>query len=201
MALCYPLTLIPMTRIVTDGVRDKVETDTSMWFVFPEEVQEKMIDILKPYGYEQDSDKGPDAEHFLGTIEFIFEPGHYPWAIIFLSAEYPLGGHLLSIRPNRDIRYSNYSRCHPHNDEPFEIAIDGQPPVSFINVFSKAALRDAAATSSLLLMDAWSVLSDKPESGNWVVIADPLDPAWVQATAKEAMNCPTNFQAQTQSVT
>ena len=166
----------------------KVDTSALTWFVFPEEVTERMEAVLNPYGYERDSDKFPDAEHFLGQIELMCRDEHNrnPYAIIFYPAEYPLAGHLLSIRPNRDIRFSSYSLCHPHKTEPYDPAISGPPPVSFVLVFSKAALADAAATKSLLLKDAWSLLAEKSESDSWIVITDPLDPVWVQERAKES---------------
>jgi hypothetical protein len=144
-----------------------------------------MADILIPYGYQNDSDVLPDAEHFLGQIEYMCrdEAGRNPWAIIFYAAEYPLAGHLLSIRPNRDLRFSNYSICHPHLQEPDDA---GPPLLSMVFVFSKGALKEAAVTGSPLLKEASDLLADKPECGTWVVIADPLDPSWVQATANES---------------
>jgi len=180
--------LIPMTRKVHDDSGGVVETSALTWFVFPDQVTEGMEAILRPYGYEQDSEELPDADHFLGQIELMCrdEPNPILWAIIFYPTEYPLAGHLLSIRRNREIRFSNYSLCHPHKTKPYNPAISGPPPVSFVLVFSKSALADAAGTKSPLLKDAWSLLAEKSESDSWIVIADPLDPVWVQERAKES---------------
>jgi len=185
MGVCYPISLIPISRELVDAAGVVTDTSTSTWFVFPDEVRERMAEILVPYGYQNDSDVLPDAEHFLGQIEYMCrdEAGRNPWAIIFYAAEYPLAGHLLSIRPNRELRFSNYSICHPHWQERNE---GGPPLLSIVFVFSKRALKEAVATGSPLLKEAFGLLTDKPERGAWVVIADPLDSSWVQATAKES---------------
>lgn len=153
MAMYFSLPLIPMTREVINAAGDTVDKSSVSWIMFPQEVEERMEVILRPYGYESDSDEFPDAGAFLLQIEYICrnEAQRIPWAIIFFTEEYPLAGHLLSIRPNRDIRFSSYSLVHPHQDEPYDPANDGPPPVSTIFTFSKSALMDAAATNSPLL--------------------------------------------------
>lgn len=187
MGVCYPINQIMVTKQTFDASGTEIDSGTSPWFVFPDEVEERMAIILKPYGYQSDSDGLPDAEHFLGQIEYMCcdEYGRYPWAIILYHAEYPLGQHLLSIRPNRDIRFSNYSLCHPHNIRPHDSEIDKLPPLSIVFVFSKSSLIGAVEMNSPLLKDAWNFLADKSESDTWLVIADPLDPAWVRRTAME----------------
>ena len=179
MTTCYPLTLLPMNRVTyDDATRTAVDSSTSMWFIFPEEVEQRMASILKPYGFDSDSDDLPDAEHLLGQIEYMCrdESGRYPWAIIFCAAEYPLVDHLLSIRPNRDIRFAFYSMFHPHRTEPDDLAAKVTPPLSILFIYTKTSLMKAAETASPLLREAARILADKPDSGNWVVIDDPLDP-------------------------
>lgn len=184
MAICYPLPLLPMNRVTyDDSTGAVVDASTSMWFVFPEEVERRMAEILKPYGFDTDSDDLPNAEYFLGQIEYMCcdELGRYPWAIIFCAAEYPLTDHLLAIRPSRDIRYAFYSMFHPRRKESDVSAPEVAPPLSIMFIFTKASLMKAAETGSPLVREAACVLADKAESGSWVVIDDQLDPAWVRA--------------------
>ena len=187
MGTCYPLTLLPMTRETSDAAGNMVDTSPLTWLVFPEAVEDRMADILLPYGYDQSAGDLPDAEHFLGQVEYMCrdEVGRYPWAIIFFATDYPLAGHLLSIRPNRDIRFANYSMFDPRRPEQDDSVTDSPPPLSIVLVFTRTALMIAAKTGSPLLQDAASLLADKPENENWVVIADPLDPTWVQQMTSE----------------
>jgi len=187
MGTCYPLTVLPITRETFDATKNIVDTSSLTWLVFPDAVEDRMADILLPFGYDPSADDRPDAEHFLGQIEYMCrdESGRYPWAIIFFVTDYPLAGHLLSIRPSRDIRFANYSMFDPRRPVQDDSAGASAPPLSILFVFTMAALMIAAKTDSPLLQDAASLLADKPENESWVVIADPLDPTWVQQMASE----------------
>jgi hypothetical protein len=188
MATCYPITLLPMDRETYDATGSAIDVSTSVWFVFPEEVERQMAGILQPYGFDSNSEDMPDAEHLLGQIEYMCrdESGRYPWAIIFCAAEYPLAGYLFSIRQNREIRFANYSMFHPRRSEGEDSVAESVPLLSILFIFSKAALMTAAETESPLVREAARLLADKPENGAWVVIADPLDPSWVQKMALES---------------
>lgn len=193
MGTCYPFTLFPMTAETVSGKGVTVEIREKTWLGFPKEVEEKLEVILKPYGYEPDSDeaKAPGADTFLLYVEQMFEEGgRVPWAIIFYPEEYPeaVGEHLLSIRPNRDMRYSGYSCFPSFTAEPRTPVNEDRPPLSIIFAFSKSALMASAASNSPLLRDALTLLADKPESENWVVIADSLDPAEVQAICSNGLD-------------
>ncbi|WP_301101196.1 hypothetical protein [Propionivibrio sp.] len=177
-----------MTNKLFNSQGTLTEKNSATWYGFHQEIEKRMETILKPYGYENDSDELPDAGSFLLDVEYSFREQNmpFPWAIIFFPEEYALAGHLLSIRPNREIRFFSYSLMAQHRIKSIDPTIDGAPPLSIIYAFSKSAIRDAAATGSPLLRDAWSILADKSENGNWVVIAEALDPAWVQETLKES---------------
>lgn len=152
------------------------------WLSFPQEVEDMMSNTLVPYGYNCDS--FPDTTEFFFQIENVCRnsPAGVPWVTIFFPEEYPLADHFLLTRPNRDVKFSSYSILHPLGK--YDAKVVCAPPLSIIFVYSKSALIGAAATKSLLFEDAWTLLKDK-DGGNWVVIADPLDPAWVHEKSKE----------------
>lgn len=192
MAICYPLPMLSMNRVTHNATYGTaVDSSTSIWIAFPEEVERRMADILKPYGFDADSEDLPDAEHFLGQIEYMCrdESSRFPWAIIFCAAEYPLADHLLSIRPNREIRFAHYSMFHPHSLKQDDAMVSTTPQLSILFIFSKGALMKAAETDSPLVREVARILADKPETENWVVIDDPLDPNWVRKLSPRKTNC------------
>lgn len=188
MSMCYPISSIPVTCETIEATGVSVNTSPITWYGFPQEIVDWMEAILKPYGYESDSDELPDVESFLLDVEYSFrgEGRTFPWAIIFYPEEYPLGGHLLSIRPNRDIRFFCYSLMHRQVFESFDPAIDGPPPLSMVYVYSKPSLMRAAASNSPLLNEGWLALADKSENNHWAVIANPLEPTWVKSMSKQS---------------
>ena len=182
---CFQINAIPMSGKDTDSAGTTIATRTEDWYFFPEEVQKWLGPVLLPFGY--DAGSGKDAGGFLLEIEYMFrkvDSVSFPWAIVFMPEEYPLAGHLMSIRPNMDIRFSCYSLIWPGAYDNYDLAGNGPPKVSMIFAFSKSALQHAASNGSPLLQDAWNLLSDRAEDCRWVVLADPLDDDWVQDVAK-----------------
>ncbi len=185
MSACFQIEVVPATatHIYSDGSQSAYEPEN--WFFFPDEVAQWLEKVLLPFGYEPGS--GVDANALLLQIEYMFrgdEAIPFPWAIVFFPQEYALAGHLMSIRPNLEVRFNCYSLIWPQDFEKFDPAINGPPKVSIIFLFSKSALQIAASTGSSLLSDAWRDLADKAEDSRWVVIADSLDPYWVQHTSE-----------------
>jgi hypothetical protein len=183
LGVCSPYAAGPITSTtINDTTGAKLDIHTTPWLSFPQELEVLMSAILKPYGYNPEG--FPDSVEFFFQIEDVCRntQAGVPWAIIFFPEEYPLTEHLLSIRPNRDIKFSAYSIIHPMGQ--YDPEVDGAPPLSIIFVHSKAALMRAAATNSPLLKDAWALLGEKDENGNWVVIADHLDSDWVYDVSK-----------------
>ena len=182
---CFQINVIPMSAKVIDSTGTTKSTRSADWYFFTEEVEKWLGQVLLPFGYETGS--GKDAGGFLLEIEYMFrkvDSESFPWAIVFLPEEYPLAGHLMSIRPNMDIRFSCYSLIWPGAYDNYDVAINGPPKVSMIFVFSKSALQHVASSGSPLLKDAWDILSDKAEDCRWALLADVLDDDWVQDMAK-----------------
>ncbi len=168
-----------------DTTGTTIATRSEDWYFFPEGVRKWLEPVLLPFGYETGS--GKDADGFLLEIEYMVrkeDSVSFPWAIVFLPEEYPLAGHLMSIRPNMDIRFSCYSLIWPGAYDNYDFAVSGPPKVSMIFVFSKSALQQGASSGSPLLRDAWGILSDRAEDSRWVVLADTLDDDWVRDVAK-----------------
>jgi len=186
MGACYPLTLQPMirTEINEATMETKVHHDT--WIIFPPEVELRLRTIMTPYGYNSESDDGAHVRFFLSRIEFScrLEFRRMPWAMVFYPREYPLSGHFLSIRTNADdMRFSNYSLLRDRNQR-FDPAIDGVPPLSFLWIFSKSGLEEAAKHNSPLLEDVWRTLANKSAESSWVAFPEALDSHWVDEVAK-----------------
>lgn len=180
MTMCYPINSIPMTRVTEDSTGNEIDSESATWYNFPDEVAERLNLILEPYGYVTDPDDYSNARSFLLDIEYVFrDTNHpFPWAIIFLSQEYPIGDHVIAARVNMDIRFTCYTLLNRERRHLIDPKIK-TPPVSIIYVFSKSSLRDSAERSPMF-REAWNVLEDKSESDHWVVVVDLLDTEWVR---------------------
>lgn len=186
MGTCYPLTLQPMQRTQIDESTMTVAKEVHTWMIFPPEVETRLGTVLAPYGYNIDADEGPDVRFFLSRIELScrLQFRRMPWAMIFYPREYPVSGHFVSIRTNvDDMSFSNYSLLRDRNQQ-FDPAIDGVPPLSFLWLFSKSGLEEAAKHNSPLLEDVWLTLVDKSADSSWVVFPEALDSHWVDEVAK-----------------
>lgn len=155
------------------------------WYFFPEEVKQRLEPILTPYGYTGVPDEYPNVDSFLSRVEFAcrYQLKRTPWAIVFYPEEYPLLGHLMSVRANsQDIRCSSYSIMH-RDAKPFDPSIRVAPPMSVLWILSKKALEEVAASRSPVIAGVFENLRKLQEDGSWVHFADPIDPTWVASAA------------------
>ncbi|WHZ13023.1 MAG: hypothetical protein OJF60_003464 [Burkholderiaceae bacterium] len=175
-----------MQRQTIDQNRKIVDVSSATWYGFPKEVENRLAIILQNCGYESSPEQMPDAESFLVNLEYSVKANDlpFPWAVIFFPKEYPLAGHLLSIRPNRDIRFFCYSLMDIRKFESYDPKIDGAPPMSIVYVYSKSAIMSPRVSESPIMKEASEALADKPDNGNWAIVVDPIDPAWVEEAAK-----------------
>lgn len=197
MAKYYPLTFMPVTwTLVQDLSRLYIpELDpskvvgaehTNTWIIFPEEIEQSLKTIIEPYGYAtDDDDQRPNVRSMLHRVEKAIRHQFdcIPWAIVFYPKEYPLSGHLLSIRPSEEIRFSAYSVIHPDCNA-YDPKVLGAPPLSLLWIVTKEALTKAAESNSPLIADVYETLKDAPEDGHWTMLADSLDPDWVEEAEK-----------------
>lgn len=186
MGTCYPLTLQPMRCTEINETTMTVKEDIVTWMIFPPEVEHRLREIMAPYGYDSESDDGTHVQLFLDRIEFScrLQLRRMPWAMVFYPREYPLSGYFLSIRTNADdMRFSAYSLLRDR-DLHFDPAIDGAPPLSFLWIFSKSALEEAAKHNSPLLKDVWQTLVHKSTESSWVIFPEALDSHWVDEVAE-----------------
>ncbi|MEW6112904.1 MAG: hypothetical protein AB1664_12305 [Thermodesulfobacteriota bacterium] len=197
MAKYYPLTLLPTTWTpVQDPSQLSIpELDPSKgvgaehadtWIFFPEEIKQSLKEVIKPYGYAtDDNDQRPNVRSMLGRVEKAIRHqfDSIPWAIVFYPQEYPLSGHLLSIRPSDEIRFSAYSVIHPDRNA-YDPSVQGAPPLSLLWIFTKNAMVKAAEINSPLITGVFETLKDAPEDGHWTMLADPIDPDWVTQAEK-----------------
>jgi hypothetical protein len=155
----------------------------STWMIFPEEVEESLACIIKPYVDTSDSEAESIASRILSKIEMSCRSqfGRIPWAIVFFPKEYPLSGHLLNIRSSLDVRFSAYSVIEMKQYDPNVL---GAPPLSILWFFTKESLLKTAERKSPMLAGIYEAMRDVDEDGCWTMIADPLDPEWVANAAK-----------------
>lgn len=193
MAKYYPLPLMPVTwTSVQDPSQPYIpELDlskvvgaehTNTWISFPDEIEQRLRTIIAPYGYATDEDdQRPNVRSMLRRVEKAIRHqfDRIPWAIVFYPQEYPLSGHLLSIRPSDEIKFSAYSVIHPDCNA-YDPKVLGAPPLSLLWIFTKDALIKAAERESPLIADVYETLKDAPEDGHWTMLADSLDPDWVE---------------------
>jgi len=197
MAKYYPLTLIPTTwtQVQDPSLLYIPELDPSnvvraehadTWIIFPEEIEQSLKEVIKPYGYAtDDDDQSPNVRSMFGRIEKAIRHqfDSIPWAIVFYPQEYPLSGHLLSIRHSDEIQLSAYSVIHPDCNA-YDPKVLGAPPLSLLWIFTKDALIKAAKSNSPLITGVYETLKNASEDGHWTMLADPLDPDWVAYAEK-----------------
>lgn len=175
-----------MTATTINEMTGETSTSESMWsFFYPDEVKQLLTPILARNGYSKTADEYPSVDYFLSTLEFQYwhHIKRIPWAIIFYPEEYPLLGHLLSIRPDPDsIKASAYSLF--LRNSTIHRSKSVAPPLSFVSIFSKAALETTAASGSPLVSGVFDDLQTVEADGCWVHFADSLDPGWVASSAK-----------------
>jgi hypothetical protein len=185
MSATFAVSLLPVTMTTINETTGETSARDSVWYFFPDEVKQLLAPILARHGFSESLDEFPSADYFLGRIELACrnQLRRVPWAVVFFPEEYPLLGHLLSIRPDPEsLKASAYSLLLPNNcpDRRKGIA----PPLSFVLIASKDALRTTAASGSPLVTGVFESLRDLEADGCWVHFANPIDPAWVASAAK-----------------
>lgn len=197
MAKYYPVYLQPVTwTLVQDPSQLYIpELDLSKvvgpehantWIFFPEEIEQRLKKIIEPYGYAtEDDDQLPNVRSMLSRVEktIRYQLPCIPWAVVFYPQEYPLSGHLLSIRSSDEIKFSAYSVIHPDCNA-YDPNVLGAPPLSLLWIATKEALIKAAESNSALITGVFETLRDAPADGHWTMLADPLDPDWVAVAEK-----------------
>jgi hypothetical protein len=166
MTKCYEtLGLEMMEQIVRDGVPDP--WTTSDWVMLPDEAMIEMDAILAHFG--------ATAAEWCERLNFSFSKEIVmPWAIMALSREYRLAGHLCRIRGTpSEMRLSCYSKLPADRPSTFV------PPLGCIFIANKAVLQAAAARSPLL-ESAWSALAEKASNVHWLCIPEPPSDDWVR---------------------
>lgn len=184
MAYCLPIDLWPMTMQSINEATQQVESvSNSTWMIFPHEIEQQLAEIIKPYVDTSKADAKAVVRRMLGRIEMScrYQFNRIPWAIVFFPEQYPLSGHLLSIRSGEDVRFSAYSVVELNSYDP---NVQGAPPLSILWFFSKESLLKTAEKQSPLISGIFDVLHDADEDGCWTMIANPLDQDWVREIAK-----------------
>lgn len=141
------------------------------WSLFPGEAEEAIDRILEPYG----SNSTRFVISFNATVQDLC---WRPWALILFDREYPLAGHLVTIRRDRrSILFAPYSEVPQPKPEGFI------PAVGYVLVKTPGVLAEAAASGSPMFAEACSLLKSKPDDRHWICLPDPLPPEWVQQTS------------------
>ena len=186
MSATFAVSLLPVTMTTIHETTSETSARDSLWYFFPDEVKQLLAPILGRHGYSESLDEFPSADYFLERIETACrnQLRGAPWAVVFYPKEYPLLGHLLSIRPDPEsLKASAYSLLLPNNGPDRRKGI--APPLSFVFVASKDALETTAASGLLLVTGVFESLRNLEADGCWVHFANPIDPAWVASTAKK----------------
>ena len=161
---------------LTETIRDSQKriTESRNGFELQSEAEEKWDEILKKYKR--------NSWEMVGNLNISFRNSSLgvPWAIIVFPEEYRLSGHLLSIRTsNDDFSFSAYSIR-----SGYSIQKNGIPPVSMIFMYRRPALEQAALKSPMLL-SAWKILENLPETRNWFCISDSPSADWIAKAEKD----------------
>ena len=111
MSSCYEIATLAMQRKSLDASGETAEAEAVTWYSFPQEAEDQLREILASCMPGSDDEEGLDASNVLIDVEYSFRENGttFPWAIIFYPKEYPVAGHVLAVRPNRDIRFFCYS--------------------------------------------------------------------------------------------
>ena len=153
---------LPMQRVIIDEATGNREASCITWYLFPKELNLVLEPILAHFDYSGKPDDYPNAESFLGRVEFAIrhQQKRRPWAIIIFPTEYPLMGHMLSVRKHPDdFLGSSFTVVHP-SSPPFDVSTGRAPPLSFMWVYSKMAFEIAAKNLPQLFGRIWDELRD-----------------------------------------
>ena len=91
-----------------------------------------------------------------------------PWAIVCLSDEYEIAGHLATTRkPDSGINFVPYSKA------PESMTNNFVPKVGVIALYSKEGLENVSANSPLFLL-LWEALKDCDPNPWWLLVLGPL---------------------------
>ena len=139
----------------------------------PGEVLALLGEVLRPFSLT--------PEQVLSLHESqLREVGLSSWALIFFTEEYPLAGHVASLRGGMwNVAMAPYTpvRVGPPGGPP-----PGAPAVGLVSVRKKAILRTLAERSPLF-RSAWEALKSKADDRRWICLSDAPPAEWVAATA------------------
>lgn len=142
-------------------------------FGLPGEVIARLADLLRPFALTPD--------HVLSIHEDeLRAEGFSSWALIFFGEEYPLAGHVASLRGGMwNVAMASYARLRGGQPEgPQPVA----PAVGLVSVRKKAILKTLAERSPLF-RSAWEALKSKADDRRWICLSDAPPAEWVAATA------------------
>jgi len=122
---------------------------------------------------------GMDSPEILAFLDGDFaRQRYYPWLIICLPYEYPITGHLASLRDKQiELPVTSYSYIKQRYH-------DGFPALtSIIIVSTKEKLKELSVSCPEIFAEAWLELQDQPPDSPWICLADDLDRNWVEKVA------------------
>ena len=142
------------------------------WELFLAPTSQQYFDaILAPYGMKWEG-------FFWSAVCSDGIQGWPVWAFVAMPRELWLAGHALSTRGNsHDIRFSSYSWVASGSKLDLSLTI---PPISFLMIRTKEALKQAASISPLF-ENAWELLKEKPDVGHWFCIPELPPEDWLAA--------------------
>jgi len=160
---------VAVLRMATSWEGGPFIPDDRIRYWLPDEAEELLRPILARYSQS--------PLFYFDKINFGQPPA--PWAFVCLDREYPLAGHIATVRPpDAGIFFVPYTRPPP---EP--LPEDFIPAVGVLVLDSKRGLERAAAASPLFSA-AWKALLSCPADRCWLVLLAPLPEEWVATAAQ-----------------
>ncbi len=122
---------------------------------------------------------------FIRLNKSLSREGFWPWAIVMFPDEYPIAGHIMVVRGNReDVLFTAYGakgRGEPqHWKKQLPLFESALPPVSVLLIRAKEDF-ERIVEYSPVFRKVWKVLEDMGESRHWLYLADSLDSALVES--------------------
>ncbi len=156
---CWEI-LIALTYIEEPGKR---RTDERLMFHVPDDAEDIIDPILKPYGQK--------ASWYFNKLKH--GPLPVPLAFLCLQNDHELAWHIREVRKNEnEIAFAQYSKF----TEP--VTEDFVPKVGCIVIYDWEALRKAKE-KSLLFDTAWHILKDVDKRKSWLCLLPHLPAEWL----------------------
>ena len=160
--------------LLEEVIMHEDDVDSVQYFLEPHPDSEESLDEFLTV-FEFDS-----FSLFLHLNSSLAREDLWPWAVVLLPDEYPIAEHIMTLRLKReDVLFSSYSARGRDDAQQLLLFETAPPPVSILLIKEKSTFEQLAGVSPIF-GQLWAALRDKDELGQWLYLADPIDPELVK---------------------